>query len=81
MPPTIEEIDAFLNDSESNAYEKVVDQLLHSEAYAERMAMEWMDLARYADSHGMHADGWRMMWPWRDWVIQAFKKICLMISL
>ena len=74
LPPTIEEIDAFLNDSESNAYEKVVDQLLHSEAYAERMAMEWMDLARYADSHGMHADGWRMMWPWRDWVIQAFKK-------
>ena len=55
-----------------NAFEKVVDRLLSSEACAERLAMDWMDLARYADSHGMHADGSRRMWPWRDWVIKAF---------
>ena len=72
LPPTIEAIDQFLNDKSPNAYEKVVDQLLASEACAERLAMEWMDVARYADSHGMHADGYRYMWPWRDWVIQAF---------
>ncbi|MDO1451179.1 DUF1553 domain-containing protein [Rhodocytophaga aerolata] len=73
LPPTIAEIDAFLNDKSPQAYEKVVDRLLKTDAYAERMAMEWLDVARYADSHGMHADGWRMMWPWRDWVIKAFK--------
>ncbi|MDN5213517.1 DUF1553 domain-containing protein [Fulvivirgaceae bacterium BMA12] len=74
LPPTIEEIDNFLEDSSPNAYEKVVDRLLGSESYGERMAMEWMDLARYADSHGMHADGWRLMWPWRDWVIKSFNE-------
>ncbi len=74
LPPTIEDIDDFLADQTPTAYEKVVDRLLASSAYGERMAMEWMDLARYADSHGMHADGWRMMWPWRDWVIEAFNE-------
>lgn len=74
LPPTIAEIDAFVSDNSQNAYEEVVDRLLSSEAHAERMAMEWMDVARYADSHGMHADGWRMMWPWRDWVIDAFQQ-------
>ncbi|MGI9542695.1 MAG: DUF1553 domain-containing protein, partial [Cyclobacteriaceae bacterium] len=74
LPPTIQEIDAFLDDDSSDAYEKVVDRLLATDAYAERMAMEWMDVARYADSHGLHADGWRLMWPWRDWVIKAFKE-------
>lgn len=74
LPPTLPDIDAFLADESANAYEKVVDRLLQSEAYAERMAMEWLDVARYADSHGMHADGWRMMWPWRDWVISAFQE-------
>lgn len=74
LPPTIAEMDNFLADQSAAAYEKVVDRLLESEAYGERMAVEWMDLARYADSHGMHADGWRMMWPWRDWVIEAFNK-------
>ncbi len=74
LPPSIEEIDNFLADQSPDAYEKVVDRLLQTEAYGERMAMEWMDVARYADSHGMHADGWRMMWPWRDWVIDAFNK-------
>lgn len=73
LPPTVTEIDAFLQDKSPQAYEKVVDRLLKTYAYAERMAMEWLDVARYADSHGMHADGWRMMWPWRDWVIKSFK--------
>jgi hypothetical protein len=72
LPPTIQEIDAFLADQSADAFEKVVDRLLNSQASAERLAMDWMDLSRYADSHGMHADGWRMMWPWRDWVIKAF---------
>lgn len=74
LPPTLEEMDDFLNDPSPDAYEKVVDRLLASEHFGERLAMEWMDLARYADSHGLHADGWRMMWPWRDWVIEAFNE-------
>lgn len=73
LPPTIEDIDNFLADNSALAYEKVVDRLLQTDACAERLALEWMDVARYADSHGMHADGWRYMWPWRDWVIQSFK--------
>ncbi|MEM7370840.1 MAG: DUF1553 domain-containing protein [Bacteroidota bacterium] len=72
LPPTIEEMDAFLADDSDDAYEKAVDRLIASDAYGERMAMEWLDVARYADSHGLHADGWRRMWPWRDWVIKAF---------
>ena len=52
----------------------VVDRLLASKAYGERMASEWMDVSRYADSHGLHADGWRSMWPWRDWVIKTFNE-------
>ena len=74
LPPSIPEIDDFLGDNSPNAFEKVVDRLLQTDAYAERMTMEWMDLSRYADSHGMHADGARLMWPWRDWVIESFKK-------
>ena len=74
LPPTIEQLDAFLKDDSSNAYEKVVDALLASDANAERLTLDWMDLSRYADSHGLHADGWRSMWPWRDWVIGAFKE-------
>ncbi|MGI9549931.1 MAG: DUF1549 domain-containing protein, partial [Aurantibacter sp.] len=74
LPPTIEEIDAFLKDNSPGAYEKVVDKLLKTDATAERLAVDWMDLSRYADSHGLHADGWRLMWPWRDWVIDSFKK-------
>ncbi len=74
LPPTVEEMDAFLADDSESAYEKVVDRLLASPAYGERMAMEWMDISRYADSHGMHADGARTMWPWRDWVIKAFNE-------
>lgn len=73
LPPDIEAIDAFLEDTRQNSYEVIVDQLLESDACAERLALEWMDVARYADSHGLHADGWRNMWPWRDWVIHAFR--------
>lgn len=74
LPPTIDELDSFLNDDGNNAYEKVVDRLLQTDANAERLTLDWMDLSRYADSHGKHADGYRMMWPWRDWVIDAFKQ-------
>jgi hypothetical protein len=74
LPPSIADMDAFLNDTAADAYEKVVDRLLATDANAERLALDWMDIARYADSHGLHADGWRLMWPWRDWVIQAFKE-------
>ncbi|MEM9829978.1 MAG: DUF1553 domain-containing protein [Bacteroidota bacterium] len=74
LPPTPEEIDEFLADKSDNAHEKVVDRLLASPAYGERMAANWLDIARYADSHGYHADGYRMMWPWRDWVIKAFNE-------
>ncbi|MCB0685214.1 MAG: DUF1553 domain-containing protein [Saprospiraceae bacterium] len=74
LPPTISEIEAFVNDDRPDAYEDLVDSLLNSIACAERLAMEWLDVARYADSHGMHADGLRIMWPWRDWVIEAFNK-------
>ncbi|MDN5214495.1 DUF1553 domain-containing protein [Fulvivirgaceae bacterium BMA12] len=74
LPPTIEEIDNFISDSSNEAYEKVVDRLLASPHYGERMALEWLDVARYADSHGYSTDGYRMMWPWRDWVINAFNK-------
>ena len=64
LPPTIEEIDHFMRDDDPDAYGKVVDRLLASDAYAERLTMEWLDVSRYADSHGLHADGYRYMWPW-----------------
>ncbi|MFY0689353.1 MAG: DUF1553 domain-containing protein [Cyclobacteriaceae bacterium] len=72
LPPSIEEMDAFLNDTKAGAYELVVDRLLSTKAHAERLTLEWLDVARYSDSHGFHADGERKMWPWRDWVIEAF---------
>jgi hypothetical protein len=74
LPPTLEMMDDFLADDSPNAYEKVVDQLLKSPAYGERMAVHWLDVARYADSHGYQDDGYRTQWPWRDWVIHAFNK-------
>ncbi|MGB6223652.1 PSD1 and planctomycete cytochrome C domain-containing protein [Haloferula sp.] len=73
LPPTVEELDAFLSDTSPNAYEKVVDRLLASDDHAERMAAVWLDNARYADSNGYQFDNARTMWPWRDWVIRAFK--------
>ncbi|WP_455169471.1 DUF1549 domain-containing protein, partial [Aegicerativicinus sediminis] len=74
LPPTIEEIDSFLNDSSPNAFENVVDRLLQSDACAERLAQEWLDVARYSDSHGVSFDGYRTSWPYRDWLINAFKQ-------
>ncbi len=74
LPPSPEQVEAFVNDGSPQAYEKMVDQLLSSPAYAERMAQHWMDVARYADSHGYQDDSYRSMWPWRDWVIHAFKE-------
>ena len=74
LPPTLKDIDAFLSDPDENAYEKVVDKLLGSKAYGERMASNWLDIARYADTHGYQDDLERIMWPWRDWVIHAFNK-------
>jgi len=74
LPPSLDEISSFMDDKSTDAYEKVVDRLLNSEAFAERLTLEWMGLARYSDSHGYHADGLRYMWPWRDWVINAFKE-------
>jgi hypothetical protein len=72
LPPTPAEIDAFLNDQSSDAYEKAVDRLLRSPRYGERMAGRWLDAARYADTNGYQTDGERTMWRWRDWVIDAF---------
>jgi mono/diheme cytochrome c family protein len=72
LPPTISEVDAFLADNQPGAYERVVDQLLASSRFGERMAMHWLDLARYADTDGYEKDGHRQMWPYRDWVIRAF---------
>lgn len=74
LPPGIEMMDRFLADKSANAYEKIVDQLLQSTSYGEKMAVHWMDVARYADSHGFQDDGYRTQWPWRDWVIHAFNK-------
>jgi hypothetical protein len=74
LPPTIAELDAFLADHSSDAYEKRVDKLLASPSYGEKMAMQWLDLARYADTHGYHIDSHRDMWPWRDWLITAFNR-------
>ncbi|MDA1315538.1 MAG: DUF1553 domain-containing protein [Acidobacteria bacterium] len=74
LPPTPEDIDSFLRDDAPDAYEKRVDELLKSSHYGERMAMQWLDLARYADTHGYHIDSHRDMWRWRDWVIDAFNR-------
>jgi hypothetical protein len=74
LPPTHAEMDAFLADKSASAYERVVDRLLSSPRYGERMASEWLDLARYADTHGYQMDRYRAMWPWRDWIISAFNR-------
>src|SRR5262249_36717661 len=74
LPPTPAEVDAFLADTSANAYEKVVDRLLKSPRYGEHMARFWLDAARYGDTHGLHLDNYREIWPYRDWVINAFNK-------
>lgn len=74
LPPSPEQTAAFLNDHSPDAYEKLVDRLLESNHYGERMAWEWLDAARYADTNGYQGDGERTMWPWRDWVVDAFNQ-------
>jgi hypothetical protein len=74
LPPTPEEIDAFLRDTADQAYERVVDRLLDSPHYGERMAWDWLDAARYADTNGYQGDPTRSMWYWRDWVIDALNR-------
>jgi len=72
LPPTLEQIDAFLADDSPLAYERLVDSLLASPRYGERMSADWLDVARYSDSYGMQVDRDRRVWPYRDWVIDAF---------
>ena len=74
LPPTIEELDAFVKDNSPEAYEKQVDRLLNSPHYGEHMALDWMDLSRFADTHGYSVDRYRDMSPWRDWVIKSFNE-------
>src|SRR5205814_1377788 len=74
LPPTLAEVDAYLADREPNSYERLVDRLLKSPRYGEHMARYWLDLARYGDTHGLHLDNERSMWPYRDWVVQAFNE-------
>ena len=74
LPPTPSEVAAFLRDDSPAAYEKVVDRLLRSPQYGERMAARWLDAARYADTNGYQTDAERFMWRWRDWVIDAFNR-------
>ena len=71
LPPKPEEVDAFIEDTAPDAYEKVVDRLMKSEHYGERMALPWLDAARYADSNGFQQDGDTFQWMWRDWVVRA----------
>ena len=72
LPPTIEEVEKFIRNNSAFNYEELVDYYLSKPAYGERMTREWLDAARYADSHGYQDDSYRTMWPWRDWVIRAF---------
>lgn len=74
LPPSVDDVDAFLADDSPDAYQKLIKRLLESPHFGERMASEWLDVARYADSHGYQDDGMRNMWPWRDWVIKSFNE-------
>lgn len=81
LPPTLAEINAFLKDNTPNAYEKQVDRLLKSADYGEKMALNWLDLARFSDSHGYTVDRLIDMSPYRDWVIRPIIRIYPMINL
>ena len=74
LPPTPAQVTEFVADREPGAYDRLVDRLLASADYGERMAWDWLDAARYADSNGYQGDNERTMWPWRDWVVKAFNE-------
>ncbi len=74
LPPTLQMMEEFLANDDVDAYEKIVDVLFKNPAYGEKMALHWLDISRYADSHGYQDDYYRSHWPWRDWVIHAFNK-------
>ena len=74
LPPSPDDVDAFLKDNRPDAYEQLVERLLASPRYGEHMARYWLDLARYGDTHGLHLDNERSLWPYRDWVVSAFNK-------
>ena len=74
LPPTPAEVERFVQDSADDAYEQVVDRLLSSPRFGERLAVDWLDASRYADTHGYHEDFHRDMWPWRDWVIRSLNQ-------
>ncbi len=74
LPPTVEQVERFLDDDSEDAYERLVDRLLASPNFGERMAIPWLDYARYADSNGFQTDTSRHMWAWRDWVINAYNR-------
>ncbi len=74
LPPAPEEVEAFVSDSHPKAYENYIDSMLAKPSYGEHRARYWLDAARYGDTHGMHVDNYREMWPYRDWVIQAFNQ-------
>ncbi len=74
LPPTPAEVDAFVADRSEDAYSRLIDGLMNRATYGEHMARYWLDLARYADTHGLHLDNERSMWPYRDWVVRAFQQ-------
>ena len=74
LPPTLKQLNEFSTDTSTNAYEKVVERLLNTDEYAERMTSEWLDVARYSDTYGYQVDRNRNVWQWRDWVINSFRK-------
>lgn len=74
LPPAPEIVEAYIEDTLPGAWERAVDRILAEQTYGERMAWDWLEAARYADSNGYQGDGERTMWPWRDWVIQAFNE-------
>lgn len=74
LPPTIKELDEYLSDTMPGAYERMIDRFLASPRFGEEMAKHWLDVARYADTHGLHLDNERQMWAYRDWVIKAFNE-------